>query len=370
MDQPYPPGDIVSGRDHSTRWRSGSTSWAAPSTAGSPTTPTPGCGPHAPVYYDEANDIWAAASLRRRQGGLGRHRDLLQRPGHPAQVPAPADDDRLRRPRARAPAAAGVRGLHAQAGPGHGGPAPGRLRPHHRLGVRAGQLRLRRRHCRAAAHRRHRRHARRGAGGPGRPAARGPTRCSGPRGRPTPRPWSGRCTRSWTTPPTSTRSSTTAATGSTDDLVGVLCHAEIDGDPLDDDSLIHETLLILIGGDETTRHVISGGMEELLAHPDQLARLAADPYALLPGCGRGDAALGHADQEHGPHGHPRRRARRRHHPAGRRAPAALPVGQPGRGGVRQPRHLRHRRAAPTRTSPSASGPTSAWATSWPGWSSR
>jgi cytochrome P450 family 142 subfamily A polypeptide 1 len=70
--------------------------------------------------------------------------------------------------------------------------------------------------------------------------------------------------------------------GSRDDLVGVLCHAEIDGDSLDDDSLIHETLLILIGGDETTRHVISGGFEELLAHPEQLARLAAD-RELMPG---------------------------------------------------------------------------------------
>jgi cytochrome P450 family 142 subfamily A polypeptide 1 len=65
--------------------------------------------------------------------------------------------------------------------------------------------------------------------------------------------------------------------GSIDDLVGVLCHATIDGDSLDDDSLVHETLLILIGGDETTRHVISGGTAELLAHPDQARRLAADP---------------------------------------------------------------------------------------------
>ena len=73
------------------------------------------------------------------------------------------------------------------------------------------------------------------------------------------------------------------ATGNTEDLVGVLCHAEIDGDSLDDDSLVHETLLILIGGDETTRHVISGGVEELLAHPDQAARLAADPGTLMPG---------------------------------------------------------------------------------------
>ena len=65
--------------------------------------------------------------------------------------------------------------------------------------------------------------------------------------------------------------------GSTDDLVGVLCHAAIDGDSLDDDSLIHETLLILIGGDETSRHVISGGMEELIAHPDQMKHLADNP---------------------------------------------------------------------------------------------
>jgi cytochrome P450 family 142 subfamily A polypeptide 1 len=73
------------------------------------------------------------------------------------------------------------------------------------------------------------------------------------------------------------------ATGSTDDLVGVLAHAEIDGDSLDDASLVHETLLILIGGDETTRHVISGGVEELLAHPDQQAKLAADPDGLMQG---------------------------------------------------------------------------------------
>ncbi len=62
----------------------------------------------------------------------------------------------------------------------------------------------------------------------------------------------------------------------TDDLIGTLVHAEIDGDRLDESSLIYESLLILIGGDETTRHVISGGMYELLTHPDQFARLAAD----------------------------------------------------------------------------------------------
>jgi cholest-4-en-3-one 26-monooxygenase len=66
-----------------------------------------------------------------------------------------------------------------------------------------------------------------------------------------------------------------------DDLIGTLVHAEIDGDRLDEPSIIYESLLILIGGDETTRHVISGGMYELLSHPDQYARLAGD-RSLLP----------------------------------------------------------------------------------------
>jgi cholest-4-en-3-one 26-monooxygenase len=66
-------------------------------------------------------------------------------------------------------------------------------------------------------------------------------------------------------------------TGKDDDLVGILVHADIEGDALDDDTLIFETLLILIGGDETTRHVLSGGMLALLEHPDQLAALRADP---------------------------------------------------------------------------------------------
>lgn len=63
---------------------------------------------------------------------------------------------------------------------------------------------------------------------------------------------------------------------SIDDLIGTLVHAEIEGDRLDESSLIHESLLILIGGDETTRHVISGGMYELLTHPDQYALVAGD----------------------------------------------------------------------------------------------
>jgi cytochrome P450 family 142 subfamily A polypeptide 1 len=61
-----------------------------------------------------------------------------------------------------------------------------------------------------------------------------------------------------------------------DDLVSILCHAEVDGHRLDDESLIQETLLILIGGDETTRHVITGGMLALIANPGERDRLVRD----------------------------------------------------------------------------------------------
>jgi cytochrome P450 family 142 subfamily A polypeptide 1 len=65
------------------------------------------------------------------------------------------------------------------------------------------------------------------------------------------------------------------------DLVSTLVHAEVDGDRLDDLELLHETLLILVGGDETTRHVISGGVHALLTNPDQLDALRRD-RSLLP----------------------------------------------------------------------------------------
>jgi len=61
------------------------------------------------------------------------------------------------------------------------------------------------------------------------------------------------------------------------DLLTLLAEAEIDGERLDDEALLHETLLILIGGDETTRHVISGGMEALIRHPDARRALEDGP---------------------------------------------------------------------------------------------
>jgi cholest-4-en-3-one 26-monooxygenase len=67
------------------------------------------------------------------------------------------------------------------------------------------------------------------------------------------------------------------ARGPQDDLVSILCHSEIEGERLDDEAIVSETLLILIGGDETTRHVISRGMLALLERPDQQEILTRDP---------------------------------------------------------------------------------------------
>ena len=67
----------------------------------------------------------------------------------------------------------------------------------------------------------------------------------------------------------------------TDDLVSVLVHAEVEGEQLADHEIVTEVLLLLIGGDETTRHTLSGGTRQLLRHPDQHKRLAGD-LDLLP----------------------------------------------------------------------------------------
>ncbi|MBV9204100.1 MAG: cytochrome P450 [Actinobacteria bacterium] len=62
-----------------------------------------------------------------------------------------------------------------------------------------------------------------------------------------------------------------------DDLLTALIHAEDDGDVLDDDELIAQTLLLYIAGHETTVSLIGGGTLALLRHPGQLARLRSDP---------------------------------------------------------------------------------------------
>jgi cytochrome P450 family 142 subfamily A polypeptide 1 len=67
----------------------------------------------------------------------------------------------------------------------------------------------------------------------------------------------------------------------TDDLISVLVHGVMDGERLSDDEIIQDALLILVGGDETSRHTLSGGTAQLLRHPDQHEALRVDPDGLI-----------------------------------------------------------------------------------------
>ena len=61
-----------------------------------------------------------------------------------------------------------------------------------------------------------------------------------------------------------------------DDLISVLVEAE-EGDALSTGELMAFVVLLLIAGNETTTNLIGNGVKALLAHPDQLARVRANP---------------------------------------------------------------------------------------------
>lgn len=65
-----------------------------------------------------------------------------------------------------------------------------------------------------------------------------------------------------------------------DDLVSILVHAEMDGEMLSDEEVISESLLLLVGGSETSRNVTACGMQMLSRHTDQQDFLVENPGAL------------------------------------------------------------------------------------------
>ncbi len=66
------------------------------------------------------------------------------------------------------------------------------------------------------------------------------------------------------------------------DLVSGLVQAEVDGERLGDRELCNLWLLLVVAGNETTRHLLSGSLQALAEWPDQRDRLLAAPR-LLPG---------------------------------------------------------------------------------------
>jgi cytochrome P450 family 142 subfamily A polypeptide 1 len=66
-----------------------------------------------------------------------------------------------------------------------------------------------------------------------------------------------------------------------DDWLSLMLAHQDDGlGARDDGALLSESLLLLNGGSDTTRHVLAGGCHALLQHPDQLARLAREPAGI------------------------------------------------------------------------------------------
>ncbi|HEY6406896.1 MAG TPA: cytochrome P450 [Ktedonobacteraceae bacterium] len=66
-----------------------------------------------------------------------------------------------------------------------------------------------------------------------------------------------------------------------DGLIQALVSAEIDGDRLSEEEVIANTIVTMVGGQETTTNLIGNGLLTLLRYPQELERLRADA-ALLP----------------------------------------------------------------------------------------
>jgi len=60
-------------------------------------------------------------------------------------------------------------------------------------------------------------------------------------------------------------------------ITGTLLDGDVDGVPISEEDFAWMFILILVGGNESTRTVMSQGMRLLMEHPDQLAYLAANP---------------------------------------------------------------------------------------------
>jgi len=66
-----------------------------------------------------------------------------------------------------------------------------------------------------------------------------------------------------------------------DGLISAFLNAEIDGDRFTEEEVVANTIVTMVGGQETTTNLIGNGILTLLRHPDELERLRAD-LSLIP----------------------------------------------------------------------------------------
>ena len=63
----------------------------------------------------------------------------------------------------------------------------------------------------------------------------------------------------------------------TDDLATVIANGQVDGHPMGDIERLWYYIIVATAGHDTTSFALSGGLEQLLRHPDQLRGLQGDP---------------------------------------------------------------------------------------------
>ncbi|GAB5450990.1 MAG: cytochrome P450 [Halioglobus sp.] len=69
-----------------------------------------------------------------------------------------------------------------------------------------------------------------------------------------------------------------------DNITGALLDAELEGEPISEDMFGWMFILILVGGNESTRTVIAQGMRLLMEHPEQLQYLVENPDRIGDAC--------------------------------------------------------------------------------------
>jgi len=62
-----------------------------------------------------------------------------------------------------------------------------------------------------------------------------------------------------------------------DDVISLLVAGREGGEQLTEEQVLANCAQLIVAGHETTRNLVANGLWTLLSHPDQLAKLAADP---------------------------------------------------------------------------------------------
>ena len=124
------------------------------------------------------------------------------------------------------------------------------------------------------------------------------------------------------------------------DLISMLAHGEATRN-MSAREYLGNVILLIVGGNDTTRNSMSGGLLFLSQNPDEFAKLRAKPE-LVELDGAGDHSLPDAARLHAPHRARGRRVRRPADPQGRQGRHVVHLGQPRRGSDRRARPVHHR----------------------------